>query len=239
MDRPDRLDRPDRPDRADRPRGRQSAEVARQTRQTILEAAGREFAARGFRATSLREIAAAAGTTHGLIRHHFGTKEDLWRAVVEDFLDRVAARQRPLLARMHDEEPLALLEAVATAYMRQAAEMPEVSRLILFDCAEPGPRLDHLVEHIEPLHRAIEPIFEAAREAGHLEEHDPDSFFLSLVTLGSVPLALADFTNRFSRDDIRSERGVEAHIRRVLATLFGEREDRQGRVSTPAGLRGS
>ncbi|MDJ0789000.1 MAG: TetR/AcrR family transcriptional regulator [Myxococcota bacterium] len=205
----------------ERPKGRQSAEVARRTRRTILETAGRHFAARGFRAASLREIAADARTTHGLIRHHFGTKDDLWRAVVKDFVDRVAERQRPLLERPDDGDPLALLQAIATAYMRQASEMPEVSRLILMESTEPGPRLDFLVEHILPLHLAIGPIFEGAREAGHLEEHDADSFFLFLVMLGSVPFTLPDFTNRFSRLDIRTEEGIEAHIRRVLVTLFG------------------
>ncbi|MEN0066186.1 MAG: TetR/AcrR family transcriptional regulator [Myxococcota bacterium] len=211
----------------DRSKGRQSAEVARQTRQTILEAAGRQFAVGGFRGTSLREIAAEAGTTHGLIRHHFGTKEDLWRAVVTDFVARVGARQMPLIQRFGEEEPLVLLRAIATAYMRQSAELPEVSRLIVLDCNEPGPRLDFLVGHIRPLHLAIAPIFEKVRGAGHptLQEHDPDSFFIFLMMLGSLPFTLSTFTNHFYPEDIRSKAGIESHIRRVLVTLFGEVED--------------
>jgi AcrR family transcriptional regulator len=204
-------------------RGRQSAEIAERTRRGILDAAGEQFASAGFKAASLREIAAAAGTTHGLIRHHFGSKEDLWRAVVDDFVNRVAARQQPLQERVEGAgDPVELLKAFATAYMRQAAETPEVARLLLSDCREPGPRLDYLLERTLPLHRSITPLFERVRATGRLGVHDPDSFFLFLVMLGAVPFALPVFANAFSGEDLRSDAGAEAHVQRVLATLFGE-----------------
>ena len=205
-------------------KGKQSAEVASQTRRKILEAAGQQFAAKGFGATSLRDIAEVAGTTHGLIRHHFGTKEDLWRAVVDDFIGLMLARHLPLIQRVQDDDPVALLKAFATNYMRVSAEMPEVSKLLLKDCSEPGPRLEYLLARILPIHNLITPVFERARASGRLQAHDPDSFFIFLVMLGSVPFALADFTNTFSREDIRTERGIDAHIQRVLSTLFGETE---------------
>lgn len=204
-----------------RPKGRQSADVARQTKRSILEAAGRHFAAQGFKATSVRDIAADAGATHGLIRHHFGSKDELWRAVVKNFAEQVAASQLPLLQKIDASDPLALMKGLAEAFIRQTAAMPQVARLILLDCAEPGPRLDFLVENIMPLHLAVGPIFDRVREAGHLEHHDHDSFFIFLVVLGGVPLALPDFANRFQSRDIRTEPGIEAHVRRVLITLFG------------------
>jgi len=206
----------------DNRRGKQSAEVARKTRHKILEAAERQFAANGFGATSLREIAEAAGTTHGLIRHHFGTKDDLWRAVVDDFISQMLARHLPLLQRVEDDDPVALLKAFATNYMRVSAEMPEVAKLLLKDCSEPGPRLEYLLARILPIHQLITPVFEQVHAQGHLKAHDPDSFFIFLVMLGSTPFALGDFTNAFCSEDIRTERGIDAHIRRVLSTLFGD-----------------
>jgi AcrR family transcriptional regulator len=203
-------------------KGRQSAEVAEETRRRILDVAGRQFAAKGFGSTSLRDIAEAAGTTHGLIRHHFGTKEDLWRLVVDDFLAKMLARHMPLLARTEDDDPVTLLKAFATNYIRLSAEMPEVSQLLVKDCTTPGPRMDYLLSRILPIHQAITPVFERARAAGPLRVHDPDSFFIFLVMLGSMPFAVADFTNAFSREDIRTARGIDAHIERVMATLFGE-----------------
>lgn len=203
-------------------KGKQPAEVADETRKTILDAAGQQFATHGFSGTSLRDIAEAAGTTHGLIRHHFGSKDDLWRAVVDDFVGQMLARHLPLIQRLDDDDPVALLKGLATNYMRLSAEMPEVSKLLVKDCSEPGPRLDHLLSRIRPIHDLITPVFEQARASGRLQAHDPDSFFIFLVMLGSMPFAMANFSNAFSDEDIRSDAGIDAHVERVLSTLFGE-----------------
>ena len=42
------------------------------------------FAEKGYAATSTAEIARAAGVTKSLIHHHFGGKEQLWVAVLDD-----------------------------------------------------------------------------------------------------------------------------------------------------------
>lgn len=59
----------------DRPTGRQQVVAA------VLEAAAHHFAMRGSRA-SLRDIAADAGVNLGLIHRHFGSKDELLRAVL-------------------------------------------------------------------------------------------------------------------------------------------------------------
>ncbi len=206
----------------ERKRGKRSAEAADETRREILAAAGRTFAAEGFGAASLRDIADSAGTTHGMIRHHFGTKDEVWKAVVDSFIAQVAARQLPLFDQVDDDDPVDLLKAFTTQFMRQTAEMPEVAKLMLKDGSEPGPHLDYLVARILPVHELITPVFERVQKAGHLKQHDPESFFIFLVMLGSVPFALAPFTNAFYADDIASDAGIDAHIDRVLSTLFPE-----------------
>src|SRR5215218_9209360 len=56
-------------------------------RARIRLAALRLFASQGFEATSTRAIAAEAGVSHALVRHHFGSKEGLRQAIDEDVLD--------------------------------------------------------------------------------------------------------------------------------------------------------
>jgi AcrR family transcriptional regulator len=58
------------------------------TRETILEAAERLFAERGFAATSVRDIVREAGTSTPSLYHFFGSKENL---VVELVADRHTA----------------------------------------------------------------------------------------------------------------------------------------------------
>ncbi len=178
------------------------------------------FAAGGFEGASLRQIAADARTTHGLIRHHFGTKEDLWCAMVDDFVGQFEARHRPLLSKLGGADPVELLKGFVTNYIRVSAELPGVAKIIMNDCSEPGPRLDFVLERMMPIHKAIEPVFLAVQKRGLLRKHDPDSFFVFVVMLGAFPFALSGFTNAFYRKDITSKAGIRRHIDLVLRTLF-------------------
>ena len=60
-------------------------------RRRMLDMAEESFQARGFHATSLGDVMAAAGVTGGALHHHFPTKKALALAVIEE---RVAAAVR-------------------------------------------------------------------------------------------------------------------------------------------------
>jgi AcrR family transcriptional regulator len=64
-----------------RPRGRRPGES--RAREAILAAARRQFAESGFRATTLRQVAADAEVDVRLVSHYFGSKADLFVAAVE------------------------------------------------------------------------------------------------------------------------------------------------------------
>ena len=59
-----------------------------QTRERLIEAAARVFAEKGFAATSLDEVADAAGLTKGAVYSNFENKEDLVAAVLSAHQDR-------------------------------------------------------------------------------------------------------------------------------------------------------
>src|SRR5260370_23940116 len=58
--------------------------------EALLKSARQAFARRGFEATSVREIARDCGVDPALISHHFGSKEALWIAVVEQIAEQAA-----------------------------------------------------------------------------------------------------------------------------------------------------
>jgi AcrR family transcriptional regulator len=60
------------------------------TRERICEAALRGFAESGVAATSIRDVAASAGVSPGLVQHHFTTKDKLREAVNEYVVARAA-----------------------------------------------------------------------------------------------------------------------------------------------------
>ena len=58
-------------------------------RDEILAIAAQLFAERGFAATTVREIADAAGILSGSLYHHFDSKESMVDELVHEMLDRV------------------------------------------------------------------------------------------------------------------------------------------------------
>jgi AcrR family transcriptional regulator len=59
-------------------------------RRTIITGAARAFAAGGFEATSMEEIAEAAGVTKLIVYRHFTSKEDLYRSILTRVSGRLA-----------------------------------------------------------------------------------------------------------------------------------------------------
>ena len=61
-------------------------------RESILASAANAFAGAGFAATSMADIAAAAGVTPIIVYRHFDSKEDLYRAVLTNVATRLSAQ---------------------------------------------------------------------------------------------------------------------------------------------------
>jgi AcrR family transcriptional regulator len=65
------------------PRPTSRAEQRRRTEARILDAAARTFLADGYERTTIRAVAAAAGVDAGLVMHYFGSKQELFRQVID------------------------------------------------------------------------------------------------------------------------------------------------------------
>ena len=76
-------------------------------RQEILGAARRVFLRTDFATTSMGEIAEEAGVTRGLLNHYFGTKRDLYLAVVADVASTLPAMVDTTLRDLPREEMVA------------------------------------------------------------------------------------------------------------------------------------
>ncbi len=82
------------PPRAGHPRLFGEADLAGETKARILDATFRRLAVEGYAALSTREIARDAGVNHALINYHFGSKDQLVIAVLDE-------ANRQLLQRQH------------------------------------------------------------------------------------------------------------------------------------------
>ncbi|MCX5043463.1 TetR/AcrR family transcriptional regulator [Aldersonia sp. NBC_00410] len=86
-------------------------ERARRTRAAIVESAAVEFARSGYTAASLNQILERSNATKGAMYFHFGSKEDLARAVMRDAMIRYKQTTDRWLART-DLEPLEILHGI-------------------------------------------------------------------------------------------------------------------------------
>ena len=121
-------------------------------REAVLDAATELFAERGFAGVSIQEIADAAETHKTTVLYHFGTKEALYAAVLDEALERIAGVMADFLSggfeSDHLRERVAYLIDQIQAYY---AERPAHARLLereLLEVQAPGVYLDRFVERI-------------------------------------------------------------------------------------------
>ncbi|GBD04593.1 Fatty acid metabolism regulator protein [bacterium HR20] len=148
------------------PRRPQSEAAWAAKRQQIITAAIGEFARRGFHATKMEHIADAAGIGKGTIYEYFATKDELFLAVYDYWMDTYeAAMQRA--ADEHRGDPLAtadaLIETAIAFYQEHAAYAP-----ILLEFWAHALRSDdpHFLERIQQMKQTLGAI--GARVASEL-----------------------------------------------------------------------
>jgi len=123
-----------------------------ETRGRLLEAAARVYARRGFSGATLDEVAAEAGFTKGAVYGHFGSKENLLLALMEEHLAKQVAEQLDLFdrERITWERPL----AGSAWWMEQLEADPDPFRLFveLWNYAQRDERLrERLAEGMQAL----------------------------------------------------------------------------------------
>jgi len=90
------------------------------TKERILEAAERLYTERGIRASSLRAITAEAGANVAAVNYHFGSKQELLRALIERRVGAANEQRLELLDRLESapEGRAPSIEEILDAFLR-------------------------------------------------------------------------------------------------------------------------
>ena len=99
------------------------------TRARLLAAAARVYAARGFAGATLDDVAEEAGLTKGAVYGHFGSKDNLLAALMEEYLAAEIAEQVALFDR--DETTWKRPFSGGDSWMRELEEAPDAFRLLV------------------------------------------------------------------------------------------------------------
>jgi AcrR family transcriptional regulator len=197
-----------------RPRAERQAE----RRQAILDAALEEFAARGFEATRLDDVARRAHIAKGTIYLYFRDKESLFQELVRSMLSPILGRL--LNPRMAELPVRAVGEAVAELFVREifGTRRKDVIRLMIAE----GPRFPKIaefyyhevIERVLPVMRAI---MTRAAARGELTSDALARFPQLLVAPALMAIVWEGLFSRFAPLD------VGALMRAHIDNLFGER----------------
>jgi TetR/AcrR family transcriptional regulator len=197
-------------------------ERAERSRRDILDAARMSFARGGYEGTNIRDIAEQVGVTHTLIRYHFGNKEELWKAVVDEMFARLSASMAPDKTGKLDLRTRAGLESWLRHYIRYCAKHPEHVRIMIHESMGQSERLDYMVSHIRRSHTGLIPVFYRLMEQGIVPQMWLVSFFYIISAICQMPFVLSSAIDRLYSVDITSEEAIETHTEAVIAMVLGQ-----------------
>jgi AcrR family transcriptional regulator len=205
------------------------------TRRRILETALDLFATDGFEGASTRTLAEKAGVNLPAIQYYFGSKEGLYRAVVEHITEQMQARVAPVSNRIREElaqrQPshrqlvamLCDLLDVLIALMLDETQPDRERRQKFFARieVEPNPATDILLESM--MHHVLAP---CAALIGRLTERPADDeqvLLRAMTIIGQAKIFCGWGTKRVLRSEAVSEtrlRSIQALIREQVHAIF-------------------
>lgn len=156
--------------------------------QQILEAAAATFAAKGYEATSIRDVADAVGMLGGSLYYYINTKEDLLFALIDHFhrigMEEVRKAEEEVAAAGHGDDPLAVLRAVFVASAELNLHSRSLSAVFYNDFRHlSAERKQHIVDSRHSHQRRVEELITLAQEAGEVSKSlDPRLTALALLS---------------------------------------------------------
>jgi TetR/AcrR family transcriptional regulator len=158
------------------------------SRAAILDAAERLFADKGYEATSLSQVGAAAGVSRGTPGYFFGSKPSLYQAVLDRCFAEVRSAVRTGRARAlaSAQSPDAILAGAVSDYFDFLAARPNFIRLIE-RAALNGDRLPDGVSHLSAGQEALAAI-SAELGLDDAPSGEAAQLLLSIISLCWFPL---------------------------------------------------
>jgi AcrR family transcriptional regulator len=196
-----------------------------QARGLILDAADRVFATKLPDVAGLKDVAKAAGVSHALVTHYFGTYDALVEATLERRFHRLRDQLLPTMMRLiaEDADAATLLRAHRRAVI-DAASDPTMVRLAVWAAlsgrASAGDFFPHRMQGLKLLADALEARSKARRE--DLEVALVTSFALAIVWKSAGP-AIAGAMGK------AASKGLDAWFEARTADMLDAYLDRSAR----------
>jgi AcrR family transcriptional regulator len=165
-----------------------------------LDEATRLFAERGYEGTSMADLAERVGLRKASLFHHFASKEQLRKAVLERLVQRVTATLAKAASDHAQQDAFdKRVDAITDAVVGMLAEQPYAARLVLREAMEwNADSKDTLCEAFAESMRVGEKFLTAGQQAGVITSSDAKQLVASLMGMHLLPFALGGMMERFT-----------------------------------------
>lgn len=211
---------PTAPRRVTRPRGRPPKATQPAPLSEIMPAAVEAFSVLGYDGVSLRTVNEQLGVSRNLLYQRFGSKANLWRAVVDWAFG-------PLLAHLEDaddeaDEPMERFRKLVCRFIEYSATRPYLARLATLEGAAPTDRLDYIYDnYINPVRSRFLSILQQLQEAGRIKPIPPEVLFFLITSGGTAAFGQAGVAARMKIElDPEDPAQVRVYAERVAEVLM-------------------
>ena len=188
--------------------------AAEDKRQLILTAAVRVFAAQGYEASRVGDVAKEAGVAYGLVYHYFGSKEAVLEAVFREQWGRLLAAVA--LAEETGNNAPEQLELVVKIVLRAWRDDPDLVRLLVREIT----RSPHIQDELDEIGQAFASLERMVRrgQADGTFRAELDPKLAAWMLYGAMEEVLTGWVLGQLPDDAEA---VAAAEREVIGTLVG------------------
>ena len=135
-------------------------------REQLLDVALRLFARKGFKATTMDDIAEQAGVTKPLLYQHFASKRSLYLELVESVAERMLDTVEAATSKART--PREQVEGGFTAYFEMVLANAEAFQLLLGSDSPGDPGMSRMLRHVEDvLAAAVSDLIDAGLDDDH------------------------------------------------------------------------
>ena len=189
----------------------------------ILASARDEFSARGLAGARMDSIAERAGLNKRLIYYYFGSKDDLFLAVLE----RVYADIREAEQRLHLEEidPVEAIRQLVSFTWNYYLEHPEFITLLNSEnlhCAAHLKRSERIQEMNSPLVQLLDTVLERGRRDDLFRAGvDPVQLYISIASLCYFYLSNNHTLSAIFGRDLRAPKAMAQRLSHMTDLVLG------------------
>ena len=199
-----------------RRRGQQERGDATKTK--LLEAAIQEFSERGYDGVTLKDIETIADIQRGLVKYHFGGKEEIYKAVVDEVLGKIHEFRRNRRATEQDLSPRERLGFRIRSFVRYSAQRPELNRLMAQEGKHDSWRMRYILDQF--LRQMVFDLKDLVGANILLSNEEFCHWYYIYVGAGAFMFSMAPEAQKLFGIDVTSEEVVDRHAHMVANLLL-------------------